>query len=366
MAWYDVDYSCGHSGRVNLIGPGKQREWKLECEAEKLCFECYQAKLQAEREVANKAAAEQAKEMELPELAGTEKQVAWANTLRQTMIQKVAEMPAWYDFKKEDINFALDYVISQTNASWFIDNRFDIDIQKLIKAGKNMIVSEPTQETPVDVKQEATVYPENKITNAVVEIVVTDDCIKAQFEKNDKFREIVKSLNYKWDGVWLRKISELTGSAADRAAELGNKLLNAGFPIMIMDSEIRQNAIDGIYEPECDRWIRRNKATGNFSIRWWEDNDKLYRVARSLPGSKWSSIDKSVIIDTAHYKEVQEFANLYEFKFSQKALEAISNQIAKEENAIVVNPAKVETQECKDGLDDILNSSDEIIEDLKD
>lgn len=366
MAKYDITYSCGHEGRVNLIGPVKQREWKLECEAEKLCPECYQAKLQAEREAANKAAAEAAKEMELHELTGTEKQIVWANTLRQTMIQKVSDMPAWYDFKKEDINFALDYVMSQTSASWFIDNRFDIDIQKLIKAGKNMVVSEIAQETPADVKQEATVYPENKATNAVVEIVVADDCIKARFEKNDKFREIVKSLNYKWDGVWLRKISELTGSAADRAAELGNKLLNAGFPIMIMDTEIRQNAIDGIYEPECDRWIRRNKDTGNFSIRWWEDNDKLYRTARSLPGSKWSSESKSVVVNISHYKEVQEFASLYGFKFSQKALEAISNQIAKEENAVVVKPAKVDSQEAKDGLDDILNSSDEILPDLKD
>jgi hypothetical protein len=173
-------------------------------------------------------------------------------------------------------------------------------------------------------------------------------------------------LNYKWDNAWIRNISELTGSAEDRAAELGNKLLNSGFPIMIMDYTIRQNAVEGKFEPECDRWIRINKKSGELSIRWWEDNDKLYRTCRRLPGSKWDSLSKSVMVNIRHHKEVQEFASLYSFKFSQKSIKAINSQIEKEKNAIIVNPTKVEVEKQKDGLKEILNSSEEILDDLKD
>lgn len=41
MAWYHGTYSCGHEGRINLIGPTKDREWKKEREFSGLCPECY-------------------------------------------------------------------------------------------------------------------------------------------------------------------------------------------------------------------------------------------------------------------------------------------------------------------------------------
>lgn len=44
MAKYDVEYSCGHSGRKNLYGPHRERRRHLEWAArEGLCPECYQA-----------------------------------------------------------------------------------------------------------------------------------------------------------------------------------------------------------------------------------------------------------------------------------------------------------------------------------
>lgn len=42
MAWYDVNYSCGHKGRLNLIGPGRDRESRIAwLEKEGLCPDCY-------------------------------------------------------------------------------------------------------------------------------------------------------------------------------------------------------------------------------------------------------------------------------------------------------------------------------------
>lgn len=29
MAWYEGTFSCGHEGRVNIIGPNKDCQWKI-------------------------------------------------------------------------------------------------------------------------------------------------------------------------------------------------------------------------------------------------------------------------------------------------------------------------------------------------
>ena len=369
-----------------------------------LCYDCYQEQKQQERAKASMEAAAKAKEINLPELQGSEKQVAWANVLRQNFIEayeqkieNISTVPEEEIIKKirlsgesvhaspEEIEKkcnqviedrekviatmfeALHYVLSnKTESKWYIDNRDENPTRRSLveemEASKSIKLV--PEEIVRDATVEATIVPENAITPVVAEIKISDDKIVSIFEKNDTFIAVVKALNYKWSGTaWERKINELTGLAADRAAELGNKLLNAGKPIIIMDEAIRDAAIQGEYEPECNRWVLKVKGEEKLKIKWWEKNDRLYQVARKLPGSKW---DKGVVISVSHYKEIEEFANLYSFKFTQKAQEAIETEkerIAKFER---VKPAHVEEQEQKDGLKEILNSRNEVLDDLKD
>lgn len=91
MAKYHGTHACGHEGVTNIVGPTKNRQWIADRHFEKLCPECWEKKLIEDRERANAEAAAKAVEMELPELTGTEKQVAWANTLRQQLIEKCEE-----------------------------------------------------------------------------------------------------------------------------------------------------------------------------------------------------------------------------------------------------------------------------------
>lgn len=42
MAWYYGTYSCGHEGRVNIIGPTKDRQWKADRHFGHMCPECYE------------------------------------------------------------------------------------------------------------------------------------------------------------------------------------------------------------------------------------------------------------------------------------------------------------------------------------
>lgn len=49
MAKYDITYSCGHTGTVQLYGPGKERDRKIEWyETQADCPDCYKAKKRAE------------------------------------------------------------------------------------------------------------------------------------------------------------------------------------------------------------------------------------------------------------------------------------------------------------------------------
>ncbi len=345
-----------------------------------LCYDCYKKLKEEEKAKASAEAAEKAAKEGLPKLEGTEKQVAWAETIRQELFscfEKIGEENT-YGIRKNKILYDrfIEAVRNETRAKWFIDNRdsfhfifitsFIEFMEEYLTAVTPRLISEKEENDPqaVDAKAEATVTPEKATTTAVAEIKVSDDKIIAVFEKNDTFIQTVKSLQYRWNGsVWERKINELTGLAADRAAELGNKLLNAGIPIMIMDEQIRNAAIQGEYEPECNRWVLKVKNEDKLKIKWWEKNDRLYQIARKLPGSKW---DKGVIVNIAHYKDVEEFANLYGFKFSQKAQAAIEAERERIASVAVVKPVQVEKQEQRDGLKEILNSSSDVIDDLKD
>ena len=37
MAWYYGTYSCGHEGRVNVVGKMSERQWKIDIHIEGIC-----------------------------------------------------------------------------------------------------------------------------------------------------------------------------------------------------------------------------------------------------------------------------------------------------------------------------------------
>lgn len=384
MAWYYGTYICGHEGRVNIIGPVKDREWKKEREFSKMCPDCYKVHLQKQREEEARRAMELAKEMELPSLQGTEKQIAWAEKIRQDLIAQFDELTdrdikrfsrTYEDYEKirsltiDEIMAVKHYILeNRTAATYFINNRYDDVYGYIAREYKEALKTdeEKAEETLLlEIKQESTVFPDEKKTNAVAEIFVFQDRVKVQFEKNEEFRKIAKSLGYTWNGSeWEKRISETTGSAEDRAAELGNKLLNAGFPICIFDEEVRQKAIEGDFEPECHRWIYHQKNTKKFAIRWQGWNDTLYKRAKSLPGARWDS--GHMLVGVEHHEIVEEFAELYSFKFTEAAQKLIEQYKEQMKDVEVVTPIKVEEKFEKDGLKEILESEATVLDDLKD
>lgn len=401
MSWYYGTFSCGCEGRVNVIGKEKDRQWKVDRAFSNMCEECYKKYLEEQRAKANAEALEKAKEMELPELTGTEKQVAWANTLRDKFLEKLSQTiedvngkdkyDSIYTYRKifkikkiedervikERITDYLykfqDMFLENTKATYFINNRFNILMELIEEAAENVINLEEIKkekEMKLEIIKETTVEPAEVKFDEFVEIVATKENIKLCYEKNETFRSIVTNLNFKWnydEKCWTRKINELTGNYIDRSAEVANKLLNIGFRVAIPEIEIKEKALDGSYEQECNRWILHRRDTTKLAIKWYEGrNNDLYKACKHLKGARWDS--GAMVIDVKNFEQIEEFAEMYGFKFTKEARKFVEQykiqyeeQMSKIEK---VNVVEVEDKKEKNGLEDILNSSREVLDDL--
>lgn len=340
MAKYDVTYTCGHTDTIQIYGPGRDRERKLANEESKLCPDCYKAKLEADRQKQNAEAAEANQAAGLPKLEGTEKQIAWAESIRKSMIDHIIEYyisqitdeaKAEHPEEYERVMKGFEALKRHTDASWWIDNRINDDkigLRRLINAEIEAI-KKAEKEPPAAIvevaKAEATVYPEKPVSSLVAEISIKGDTVEVNYpERNESFRQIMKNHGFEWKPGWKRTIGKYNGSIQDRAAEIGNKLLAAGFPIRIYDEEIRRRAIAGEYAAEPKRWIMA-RTTGDYTgwlvISWPYGGTNYYDAARKIPGSKYSS--PNVLVPPESFMEVLDFAQMYKFNISDGAQEVI-------------------------------------------
>lgn len=413
MAWYYGTYCCGHEGRVNIIGPTKDREWKKERVFSGLCPECYKKKQEDEMRKANLEAAEKSSEMELPELIGTEKQVAWANTLRIKVIESYEQQQEKFDKRiekakellrnnekngipnkyslsdlklyvrgkdssymitsKEELSDAMDYMLkSKTKAEFWIGNRYNsAEFWHFIEEYKEYVaendIPEDIKQEEIETKESLTVAPETENPKSgVVEITYKDNVLYARYIKDDDFIRIVKDFNYKWEGVWCKKITEYTGTFENRAAELGNVLLANGFTVQFPNAESKQKAISADFENENNRWIKYNTELEKLAIVWNGRNNTLYESAKKLPGARWGNSSMKVKIE--FYKEVEDFAETMGFSISKMAREKIEEYKQKENGfeTTRISAKTIENVSDKERIEKSLRSDGTIIKDLID
>lgn len=126
---YTVEYACGHYGDVELFGKGKDRESRLEWLATQDCPDCRECAHQAQ--TAKSAAAAAA--LNFPALRGTQKQVAWAETIRMQLyngwmkeldwLKKRAATDAGADNVKQAQDVIEYTILNAVSASEWIDSR---------------------------------------------------------------------------------------------------------------------------------------------------------------------------------------------------------------------------------------------------
>jgi hypothetical protein len=378
MAKYQVECPvCNSSRRVSLFGKIKDREWKLE-NFDWTCEECREEQFRERCRKESEAAAAANAETGLSALEGSEKQIAWAETIRAKILdgvnvrteeeyqQAVARLEKAGHFEKAEIqagkegfdnlrhawecqNEAIKRLKAKTSAHWWIenrDNRWNVLVERLaVEVSKESGVEDVTPEAE-SAKVESTVRPESPITETVAEIRLLESSIEVLFpEKREDFWKVIKKqLGYYWsENCWKKDITATTTGMSDFAAETGNTLLSAGFIICIFDEDIRNAAASGNFVADSGRWIsKRIKGDyeGWFAIRWNEDSQALYNAARKLPGSKWSKPD--VVVRPEHFEQVLDFADMYEFNLSAGAQDLVEEAQSAKDAAMTASVSKVE------------------------
>lgn len=114
MARYAITYKCGHTTEMQLFGKSADRENKIAYYKTVDCPHCRAM-----------AAQEQAVKMGLPKLTGSDKQIAWAHDIRMAAVangEKLSAMGA----KADSLKLMMDYLLSHTDASFWIDNNDDL------------------------------------------------------------------------------------------------------------------------------------------------------------------------------------------------------------------------------------------------
>jgi len=131
MSWFYGKYACGHTGRENITGPEKNRQYIANKKFSGLCPECWKKQQEEKAAQIN---------VGLPELTGTEKQVSWALHIRAKMIETVNNIktnPTFIQYFAhrgvENIETRWQEILeTQTTAKWWIDHR-DSDIRAIIR-----------------------------------------------------------------------------------------------------------------------------------------------------------------------------------------------------------------------------------------
>lgn len=119
---YHIVYKCGHEENVNLNGRQNSQNY-ADWLAAGVCKECYQAQKLAERKAYNEAEG-------LPELTGTERQVAWADKIRYELHKKIKNVLNVY-YEDEGKSEFMGWLKGQSEAKFWIDNR-DKDASEII------------------------------------------------------------------------------------------------------------------------------------------------------------------------------------------------------------------------------------------
>ena len=153
MAHYDISHTCGHDERIELFGPTRERERRIEWLQERPCTECWKKERAAEAEarknkeaamIVEKFGSDAAEALNALSnasctLEGSAKQVAWAEDIRAKCIAEiidrlhslVARIPGKVT-AQQSADFTVrckaiaSVIANETSAAWWIDNRDDI------------------------------------------------------------------------------------------------------------------------------------------------------------------------------------------------------------------------------------------------
>lgn len=134
MAKYTITHKCEHIEEVQLFGKMEDRERRIAYLESIECDECRKAKVNAEASAAKEVRG-------LANLTGSEKQVAWANTIRENAY-KCLDMLSQFannDQAKQMMDGWRSKMGAETSAKWWIDNRYNLPSDSSKQAAREAV-----------------------------------------------------------------------------------------------------------------------------------------------------------------------------------------------------------------------------------
>lgn len=343
------------------------------------------------RDCDNREAAIRADAAGMPTLTGSEKQVAWAVSLREPIMARLDSMvPNAVDMlrggpdaqhhiattvqqmtfhlaelmhrtSEEAVRAAIEAIRSETDARFWIEGRNEA-LHKLVSTTIDRLAGEAAAASPEgkaaaaaeqDAMAEATLRPAAPVSETIAEISFRAGKLVARYdERSDDFNGTVKRLGYGWEpaaGAWVRTFQPATmGLAVDRVAETAHELLAAGIVVAVHDPEARAKAADRSYEPEHRRWISlvtSGPHQGKFRLTWGRDED-FYGWFRGLRGAAYK--DKACLVPATSRDEVLDFAEAHGFRLTERAQARAAEVLEQRERGLVVAAVARETPEPVD------------------
>jgi hypothetical protein len=181
--------------------------------------------------------------------------------------------------------------------------------------------------------------PRRVHTETIAHITLSEDVLTVYFpEKRDDFRDLMHELRFRWNLIWERQMTEISGDRRHRIAEVGRTLLYRGYVVEFPDQETLDMAVAGNYEPECRRWVTTTTSEGRymgwFLLLWWRDED-CYREAKRITGARY--MKPGVVVPGEHYEEVQDFAETNGFLMAPDALSLVQKMADLRAQALIVD-----------------------------
>lgn len=358
---YDVTHSCGHVAEYDMRGmSSRDRDWRIRCLERQPCEAC-----QLE------AVMEWGRERGLPDMTGSEKQVAWAAWIRKSQIQqaeRAMEEARRRDQRKPNpeamatLAQALENIQAIPEAKWWIDHREkDIFKEEAERLKKEASV------TPAQMKAEeaAILEPTGDVSPTLCVVSRRESSIWVKSDYDPRIPPILKAIGMQWDPMersWWRHVGEKEGPIGDRMAEAANHLLAHGYPVRL-DPSLHQMAIEGSFLPEQTRWVDKSrKEEGKLAITWHK-GDPIERKVSSL---EWASMRKGgAIVQLAAKGRLLDFMELHGF-VATNAAQAMLDGYQPEAVRVIERKRQAAGDEAAAKLEAILESSRDVLEDLKD
>lgn len=365
---------CGES--VQIVGRNRSDADRLAKWHESqghLCPACEESRRAAD----NAAAAEENRAAGLPDLIGSDRQIAWAELIRSKMQPEILanaergrallarieardypadRTPADVERATAEINrnlLGVDIIRAQRRASWWIDNRFNMfagllaslrsEIDEALAARTIAPATDAEREIEAQAQAEALLRPAGEpVSGNAIEIGHVGETLRVVFpEKREDVRLLLRADRFEWRNThWERKLNWMAGDPTDRMADLAHRLIGLGYLVRLHDQMAREKAISGSFAPEQRRWISVTTA-GDFS-GWlrisWPKSDDFYQPAKRLLGARYK--DGGINLPKGSVEEAADFAEQYGFSLSPAAQQMLADHRAALAAGVVIEKPK--------------------------